>query len=343
MKRLLQKPNSMKGLSTLETVIAIGILGVTIFAGVTFVAQHVQSLAEARRIGEDEDIRRYIDSYTDCATILSDHVKACEENKTLKLPIKESQGAKYDGESIRFANAKVDVKCKVQDGLAVLHGTVEDTSSNSVRPLYNVPKVCALNTSAYCGFGARKITSTLTFPRTTNECPWGVNGNMGKDQGYLGARREQVVTISLPSDVREICNFRLNLRQREIEYDDTIVFTINDMVIATNGFANTTLNSWLTKNPQGLYIYNWFRMRNRSYNRDIMFCAEGVDCRIPPSERRGQIFLDIHPDFWQKSEIFLPPIPTSINMRVIVMGNKQGSDCQHSGMTFDYELEYYTN
>lgn len=65
----------------------------------------------------------------------------------------------------------------------------------------------------------------------------------------------------------------------------------------------------------------------------------GVDCNITASESTGPFFLDVKEAWFNRAKLFTKK-RTELNVMAIVTGNKQDSDCQHSGFSFEVDIKY---
>ncbi|MDA9951340.1 hypothetical protein N9D31_02080 [Oligoflexaceae bacterium] len=191
------------------------------------------------------------------------------------------------------------------------------------------------------GDDVQETTQTITFPAITSTCPWNSNGNSSQDSSAPAARAEQTANIVLPAYIEDVCATELVSSSGQLTYDDAIIFSLNDLVMASNGFSDGHFDSILLKSEGGLPIYDFSRLIHRGYQKHVNRCAEGVECSIPQSETSGQVSIAVSSDWFEKSKLFSEEGQAdALTMRLAVTGNKQASDCRHSGISFTFKLKY---
>ena len=186
--------------------------------------------------------------------------------------------------------------------------------------------------------GASLLTSTtnLDFPPTQN-CPFGEGDNLSKRQAYYQARVEVARTFNTPAD-SIICSFQLISKTEDIQYDDVVVITLNDYILATsnksiypNSVPPRNISKWSFDNVRGTPMP--FETPQSCIGE-----PESV-CKMPGHDRRGGFELSFEGNV-------LAPLSAQLmgkeekKLSVITLGDNDEGDCEHTGIEFDVVYTY---
>ncbi len=189
-------------------------------------------------------------------------------------------------------------------------------------------------------------TFLVTFDGTSGGCPWGQDGNIDPEQGFLTARVEQEETLDLSEVV--ICDMDFDFAgdaglEQDIVYDDNFLFTFNGVVLAAS------YRPWVDAlAADGIFrIYDWdsiVGMENLFDDGIPTYCvgedSELADCDIPPPETQGPISLSF--DLAITSELSYRAIDESrVEFGFIATGdNDPDVDCSHEPFFFEVTVPY---
>ncbi len=179
------------------------------------------------------------------------------------------------------------------------------------------------------------LNTTLNFPPRQN-CSFGANGNGGPVNGFHMARETQEAMISLPANavICGMARFSSGLTS-EITYDDFMFLTLDDYVLVS---TSTSLVSLLATD-NNLRVWDWSRIYTQAFeNTPTPYCLGG-SCTFPGHDQTGPISLD-----FQSQELSALSAKllnkTEASLKVIVTGDNDNGDCEHSGFDIDIELDY---
>ncbi len=191
--------------------------------------------------------------------------------------------------------------------------------------------------SSRCASEAEEDLQSLNFP-PPGACQYGANENLAKDSGAASARNEQIKTITIP-DGAKLCSIGLEANGN-LKYDDSLTLTFEDYYLASNGYSAATLKAYGLEAENDHFKFDWIKIRGRNYNKDQTHCMEDVECQIPASETSGQFTLDVKRNWFERIDEIDIYSKNEFNIMVIVTGNKQSSDCNHSGVNIDATVKY---
>jgi hypothetical protein len=182
---------------------------------------------------------------------------------------------------------------------------------------------------------------TADFSSTNSVCMWSKGDNLDQKNGYMQAFVDQNISIKLNEDFH-LCDASVattsSTNAGSFRYDDNFYLNLNGKVLATNKVSVLNMIS-----NEGL-SYDWNMLKGqKDVNRtkaDELYCRGGVvgqNCKIPLTDRDGTFSLDF-------SEYAISPILSrgfdkSLNFSMVVIGDNDNSDCQHSGMRLKVKVK----
>lgn len=182
----------------------------------------------------------------------------------------------------------------------------------------------------------------VSFAESQGKCPWSVGNNLPAKDGIVRARREE--SHSLETNEKEaICSIKVNSTQQQIKFDDELILTFNDVVLLSS-------YDYSKRYPQedGMPVYRWDGLKN-AFNPGpatpfTPFCIGSPNdpkpaCTVPKTETTGLFKLDVPADISAKlSTKALAEKRATIGL--VVTGDDDSADCNHSEIKLDIELEY---
>ncbi|MGZ6398916.1 MAG: hypothetical protein ACXWRZ_14650 [Bdellovibrio sp.] len=191
----------------------------------------------------------------------------------------------------------------------------------------------------------RSYTQEITFEDPKQVCDWGINGNADILDGQVRARREQSQSVSIPEGAT-ICNIKMdNVDQQNFYYDDNIILTINEYII-----ASTTDFSKYFQATDGYYKYDWSALLFKPAQNGAMdstvdkqYCAGkstgDSECLFPQTQTVGNIQLHIGEKVIQN--ILGITSPNKLKIDMITTGDNDSTDCQHVPVQFNINVDYF--
>lgn len=179
----------------------------------------------------------------------------------------------------------------------------------------------------------------VDFPKPSQTCDWGKNGNLDKRNQYLQARIEQKRTLNLPSGA-VICDAKFDFVQQDFLYDDHFMLTFNDSIIA----SSYNFSSRLDKGQLGLLQYDWTKMAGMFWenSHEEIFCPQipgfGASCSFPGHDQQGVINLQYDSQYIQA--IMSNGVPENHFFKMVSVGDNDTLDCEHSDVSFDVTVRY---
>ena len=181
----------------------------------------------------------------------------------------------------------------------------------------------------------------VDLPATDRVCRWELNGNLAKRNSYLQARESQYVDINLP-DHAEICDLSFEFQEQDFRHDDVFFFGLDGVVLASNGrFALSQLDS-------GHLAFLWDEVKGERFpsnfnsRRDQDYClgrdSGKGDCSWPITEKKGKINLFFDSEVIQSVSRTCKTKKHRFSM--VVGGDNDASDCQHTGVNFSIKVKY---
>lgn len=137
----------------------------------------------------------------------------------------------------------------------------------------------------------------------------------------MSARIERRFDINVPAG-RRVCSLSAQSAQQLVMYDDHVFLTVNNNVILSSTSHVTTLP--LASN--GFHQYDWEQLRGKT-TANRVFCAAGVTCQLPPSERTGTFSFQLTAE--ANARLFNSVLGQGLFFGLVVTGDDNpGSDCQ---------------
>ena len=171
--------------------------------------------------------------------------------------------------------------------------------------------------NATCDNGTKETkTFNFLFPKPTETCKWGVNGNLMPRDRFFQARIEEKQNFDLPAG-STLCDVSFNFVQQPMHYDDHMLLTMNDIVL-----ASTIDFSKDFQQISGMQGYTWNAIAGIPWNSQ----DEGVYCLgMGDGLANCQIIRRI---------TALNPKRTSNFFNMISLGDNDDFDCEHSDVSF---------
>jgi len=249
----------------------------------------------------------------------------------------------------------------------------------------------------------------LDFPAKSPGCPWGQGDNLGKNQGLVSARINQLIQSALPENTvlcsasfafdgasiqpnptgpscqGECCQGQAGQGQCQPEdadcycdqacaefndccpdweefcdednwgggawggggdgdgggsqpafyYDDTLYFTINDVLIAAS--HGETLEN--LSGDDGLLFYDWNQIKGQPFGYDdaSTYCLDA--CNMPDPNQYGSFNFSLEPTTIYQISL-LSFLQNRFDFSMIIAGdNDENEDCAHGPLSLTVELE----
>ncbi|MDQ3232398.1 MAG: hypothetical protein M3Q07_11300 [Pseudobdellovibrionaceae bacterium] len=211
-------------------------------------------------------------------------------------------------------------------------------------------------------------TIPLFFPAKEVTCEFEKNDNLSRKNEILRARREEFVDLPLQGMTR-LCNMKFDAPQQVMRFDDEIVITLNNLVVAASQDYSTRSKNQndqliyangLGVDKDGLVSYKWLPpngMQNlRYYNGKLHKYCLGLDprqadfdrlCQIPRTSTNGDMKLTLPQDAFLKLAakaglVLDRQIATAPKAQLgfITTGDNDDSDCQHLDFRMNVAIDY---
>jgi hypothetical protein len=208
----------------------------------------------------------------------------------------------------------------------------------------------------------------LFFPAKTSTCEFGKNDNLSRQNDVLRARREE--SVMLPFDgMTRLCNMKFDAPQQVMRFDDEIMITLNNLVVASSQDYSTKSRSiddqlvypnGLSADNDGLVSYKWLPpngMQSLEYfkGRLYKYCL-GIDpkqpdfnqlCQIPKTSTNGTMQLTLPQEAFLKLaakaglmfDKQIQSVPKA-QLGFITTGDNDDSDCQHLDFRLTVTIQY---
>lgn len=188
-----------------------------------------------------------------------------------------------------------------------------------------------------CGqLSPQTFTEEITFPATSKgQCGWNENNNLSPRDGFLRARVEQTVPLTIPAG-GFLCSLNISTKdQQTFVYDDHFLIALNDKVLSS---SNQKFIDQLEE-KDSLRQYEWDRMhqgmasnypRKDQWNSRTIYCA-GTSCLLPPTQQSGTLKILISDTVSAQLSSVINQ-DTKAELKVVTFGDDDGgADCYHSG------------
>jgi len=273
----------------------------------------------------------------------------------------------------------------VSDGDAIVEGrsiTEEPITSTEVIGIDNrivipeettVPATPVADVKAACATAVKDGTlksrvQPILFLAKTDTCEFEKNDNLSRVDEVIRARREEFVDLSL-AGMSRLCNIKFDAPKQNMKFDDEIVLTLNQYVIASSQDYSVTSrdkkdvlvypNGFMVDND-GLVSYKWLApngLRDQKYyNSKLSKYCIGLDpksatfdalCSIPKTDTNGSMQLSVPQDAFLKLAakaglVFDKQIQTEPKARLgfITTGDNDDSDCRHLDFQMSVTIQY---
>lgn len=186
----------------------------------------------------------------------------------------------------------------------------------------------------------KTANASVNFPKPQS-CKWNADGNLADRNGYVQARSEQRYDLPVPPNA-VICDLSFNFPNQNMRYDDQIIMTFNDYVLASSYKGLTDL---LPKDGD-LRRYEWEALKGKStdvvgYNPYIVGQELGLaSVQMPQTETNGQIKLAMDKQIFYKFAAKKLPADAH-RFGMVTTGDNDSSDCQHEPIQFSLSVKYY--
>lgn len=165
----------------------------------------------------------------------------------------------------------------------------------------------------------------VVFPENTGaRCAFGRDGNNSKKNGALAARIERTFAVGIPRS-RIVCSMTTSSDGSQIVlYDDHLFLALNDNLIMTRSAAFGSLE----QQGNGFRRYDWNRLKGLGTGPlDNPFCAEGVSCQLPQTERTGTFGFSLSES--ANKRLFGSLLGQDLTFKLVITGDDNPeSDCQ---------------
>ena len=185
------------------------------------------------------------------------------------------------------------------------------------------------------------VTAQVVFSENIgSRCAFGRDGNMSMKNGALAARIERSFAVGIPKS-RIVCSLSTSSDGNQtVRYDDHLFLSLNDNLIMTRSAAFSSLN----KQGNGFYRYEWDRLKGQGTGSlGSPFCAEGVSCQLPQTERSGSFGFSL--DDAANKRLFGSLLGQDLSFRLVITGDDNlDSDCQlYNSITMKINYTYVNN
>lgn len=174
-------------------------------------------------------------------------------------------------------------------------------------------------------------STTVSFKSNagkSSQCDWRSPENSSKIAGI----KEWFKILSIPSE-RILCKFEME-SNGSIEYDDSLLFSINDNMIF---WGNLTVEN--LPQTEGLYRYDFDRLYNNEINRQNSCIDGATSCTIPDTQQTGNI--DIKFDEITNYRLALDMQKNGKQLALRITGDDDPDiDCTQSGLNIDFRYSY---
>ena len=161
-------------------------------------------------------------------------------------------------------------------------------------------------------------------------------GNLCRKDRYLQAREWQTVDVELP-DNAVICGMEIVSRQDQIQYDDFLIFTIEDYILM---LSNTDLLRHMPR-MDGAYVWDFEAIKGKKYgfNGGRYCLGNNSTCAFPGHDKQGSVNFSVDTEA-------LAPISaklqgkSSYSFSAIATGDNNDEDCWHTDLELDVKIRY---
>ena len=212
-----------------------------------------------------------------------------------------------------------------------------------------------------------KVQSVL-FPAKNDSCEFEKDNNLSRVDEVVRARREEFVDIPL-TGMSRLCNVKFDAPKQNMKFDDEILLTLNQFVIAASQDYSSQSRDLTGKlvypkgmaiDADGLVSYKWLPpqgLQNLTYfNSKLHKYCIGLDpkganfetlCQIPKTDTNGSMQLSVPQEAFLKLAIKAGlvidkqlQIAPKARLGFITTGDNDDSDCRHLDFKMTVTFQY---
>ena len=370
----LQYNTSNCGISVLESIIVLALLGLVGLKMADYCKLSLRSANYLQVSGELEDARNYIRNGMDCGTTFTDQVEACTSGAPIEIRRNDSSivvSKNLETPSSIGADIELSARCEELGGFLTVSVNYRRMKNGIPRldPLNHskavdwaslfpqIPLTCPLPIAEKCiGQPRLKKTFALPFLADTTTCNW-AKGKGYPAGDYIAAMEPQFKSFSLDEGVSKgICSMAITTKTPNFTVDDEVIFTIGatkspdvDYIMFSDWFGEQTFSA--VKSLMSGNVFQLQREKFYSLKWTVQphatrrtYCADGIDCtgtvrNNTKSGVVGTVHFNTSLDFFKNLPVaFL----ASRGFRVGLWndGTDDAGDCKNSAITLDVEVEY---
>lgn len=190
----------------------------------------------------------------------------------------------------------------------------------------------------------------LQFPSTVGKrCEYWWHDEPGKAQNNTGGLTSQKPTVApeLPAG-SVLCSSQLRTAAQDETptwtYDDEFYLTLGDKVIVSS--YKRDMERYFDR-FEDLYIFNFEKLINKKYeggNASDRYCygvdSQSPDCQFPWTQTTAAVNIQIPAEKFAPVSALVFQEGTADFTLHLTGDNDPRIDCQHSGLDFDWEVEY---
>lgn len=204
---------------------------------------------------------------------------------------------------------------------------------------------------ALCETKAKTYDTTLSFPANTgDQCEWGKDGNLPGGNGSAGdirAVRRFLKPLKIPTKNKYVflCDFGISTENKFTVFDDDIVITLNDWIIASDYLSESFYTTRKLEKTGELFKYDFKKIVGAKWPTAKDYLGPGVTGELDTrqnsqSQREGKVNVTLSKGFLEampKKEM----VAAEHEFGFSIHGNRmQDADCQHSGFDFKVDVKY---
>jgi hypothetical protein len=197
---------------------------------------------------------------------------------------------------------------------------------------------------AFCQNGDYEVqTQRLNFNQR-QECRFGAGDNLPRLGGFMQAKEEQTIALTLPEKT-VLCGMELASPAQDLHYDDYLFLTLNQNVLVASEVGWADL---LTVEGQTVKPWNWEALKGQDHapvEGDALYgtpyCLGDEGCQVPMHDATGGFAYGL--DFAAADQSFYDKLSTAqeLAFTVIATGDDDDGDCDHSTFQLDLTLKLF--
>jgi len=197
---------------------------------------------------------------------------------------------------------------------------------------------------------------------TRESCSFGDNGNGEETQGIITARENQSQLISLTTN-KVLCGLNLKSATDRIQYDDFLFLNLNKRLIIASEEPYAKLLSADTNDKLRKWDFSQVQNSALRLANGTPWCLGEGSCTVPGHDQEGAFaasfdFLSISnaaiagqedleeeekeekEEKEEENKFRLAPELSNLNFELVITGDNDDGDCQHTGISMELELLY---